>query len=218
VIERDTYIETADGAAWERLHSVVRPSADATLRWAVIEFEDDCGMVPQDEWWDYVQRYLLLLRSDAEMVVTRRYGWGQALAIICGVGLAVGYATIWRGRGFLVWCIAGLVGGLIASVQTRSEGRTWWPNEALAPFETAGDMLRVLRTVPGFRKLRYPGTRHPGWGPPSWAGALLCPVGAAEVAVLGLWVFVPLLMPTETIAFVTPEAGPVGSRCGERPE
>jgi hypothetical protein len=110
--------------------------------------------------WDYFQRLLLLLRSDASLVTVRlhRWTWRQAIAIVALAGFIVGVFLIGLGWQVLLLTIPlGALAMLISRARTDEELQS--ANFLrLVPYSSVSELVSVHRTVPGFRKRRYPAT------------------------------------------------------------
>ena len=111
--------------------------------------------------WDYFQRLLLLLRSDASLTTDRhrRWTWRQPIALAAIVAFICGISLIGFGLQLLLITIPL---GVVSMLLSR------WPTEEaepdpddffvrLTPYSSVAQMLAVHRRVPDFRKRRYPG-------------------------------------------------------------
>ncbi len=124
-------------------------------------FYDDCKdhtVVLSKTEWDYFQRILLLLRSDATVCrePRRLWSWRQgvaALALICGYAAML--ATGFDERSYLIVAACGLVSVAISDV-VRGPTGVEKEASALTPFQSISDVLRVRRSAPGFSKRQYP--------------------------------------------------------------
>ncbi len=153
--ERLTAIETDDATAREAIW----------LLWFTYDDLKDHG---PELWekpaWDFVQRLLLLLDSDSEIESTkgqRTWGWSQAVAL-GALGLM---AWLYWGV-YHHWFFPVLIGGAISmaialwrDLAERRQGDDDPTNAA--PFASPGEIRRVLRQMPGWKKRRHPGGRSP---------------------------------------------------------
>jgi len=116
---------------------------------------------PDREGWDYLQRLLLLLRSDGEMV--KAGGPKPSARQVVAAGTLALAATVSAASGF---CWAAVLGSaaccaVVMLILSRSEhspladaaGTT--DAGLLYPFSSAAEMLALHRTVPSFRKRRF---------------------------------------------------------------
>lgn len=154
----------------ERLSAIVEATSDETVqsvRRALWFLYDDCTdhkVVASQEEWDYFNRLLLLLESDAELAPERpghrTWRLTQAVAAV----LFVGFLVIAFREGFGPHLIAyalpfGPPSMLLAWIASRQERKAMLRAEiALTPFSSVGNLLGVRRRVPGFVKLRYKGS------------------------------------------------------------
>ena len=139
---------------------------DATVEEAVLTlyfyYDDsiDHKVVATKRDWDLFQRVLLLLRSDGELVRTRRRRWTVRQPIAaCGV-VAFGLCALALGftQQLLLVCIPlGCISGLLYGWRRREEQSRPWDPEIISPFSSVAEMLGVRRLLPGFAKRRYPG-------------------------------------------------------------
>ena len=146
----------------EEIEAISEATQDPAVRLIVSELwhcYDDCKdhiVVLSKEWWDYIQRLVLLLKSE-NMVVEERWrvwSWTQAVAL-AGMLSSVVSLILW-GVGPHLLAIAVALGILAASLARRATHRL--PTRdviALMPFSRVADLLSVYRTC-GFRKRRFP--------------------------------------------------------------
>lgn len=108
--------------------------------------------------WDYFQRLLLILRSDAELssFVKRRWSWDHALAWIA-LSAFIGIAVIvgWGGH-LLLWAIPfGIISVLIGNYRGRRESAPLPDEIACVPFDSFSQIRQFRQHLPGFEKRRY---------------------------------------------------------------
>jgi hypothetical protein len=137
------------------------------LFWSHYDDVEDHKVVASKEEWDYFQRLLLILKSDAEIVEeTGKRVWTarQAVAAVC---LAVfGVAVAKTGFGYDLLCVTvplGIVSMLLSHWRSCVEARRLHDQTALLPFGSVSELLSLRRKVRNFVKARYPahlGTRQ----------------------------------------------------------
>lgn len=110
--------------------------------------------------WDYFQRLLLLLRSDAALATDREreWSWRQAIASSAIVAFFGGMLLLGFGWQLLLITVPlGAVSMLLSRWPTAAaESDTDDDFVRLTPYSSVAEMLAVHRTVPAFRKRRYP--------------------------------------------------------------
>lgn len=144
-------------------------TVDETVRYVLRVFaeliEDDLQLAYADKAdWDYLQRLRLVLASDEELVVDRRYRWhvSQGMAAATLAILALLYWNV--GVEWIVLAALGAAVGL---------GLNEWRNrvdEAEAapdpfhckPFKSLAELARARARAANFRKVRYPHEWKPG--------------------------------------------------------
>ncbi len=118
--------------------------------------------------WDYLQRLLLLLDSDGEIVDehARRWTWRQPVAAAGVLTFIAAAAQLlpggWRPGApdwlatYYLLCLpfAGLW-HLLEAARFREHWRRQAGFELLTPYASVSEMLRARRRVPEFRKMRY---------------------------------------------------------------
>jgi hypothetical protein len=138
-----------------------------SLFWCHYDDVEDHKVVASKEEWDYFQRLLLILRSDAEIVQEtgkRKWTARQAVAAVCLAlfGLAV-VKTGWGSHLFLTTLPLGIVSMLLSHWRSRDEAGRLHDQTALLPFGSVSELLSLRRKVRSFVKARYPahlGTRR----------------------------------------------------------
>lgn len=122
---------------------------------------DDCtdhNVILTKAEWDYFQRLILILRSDAELSSTdeRRWSWDHALAwtallafvaISCGVG--------WGWHLFALAIPFGILSLLISNYRRSREHVPGTRQIALMPFGSYSDIRRLRSALPTFQKRAY---------------------------------------------------------------
>jgi hypothetical protein len=115
--------------------------------------------------WDYVQRLILILKSDGQIESTTRRHWDFTQLVAVAALLLYLYAATWFGFGrqllavaipFSVVSIAIYLWRGWTAAENRPESKI-----ALAPFSSVSEMLRLHRSLPTFRKRRCPAELKP---------------------------------------------------------
>ncbi len=120
---------------------------------------DDHTVVLSKEGWDYSQRLLLLLRSDAELSIERRRRWTSRQAVACLTLLCFLWVAIPTGLGAHLFIVAipfGAISITISTARRRPSKSEIERLTTLAPFSSTAQVLTVRRNVGGFQKRRYP--------------------------------------------------------------
>jgi len=125
---------------------------------------DDCKdhkIVASKEQWDYFNRLLLLLASDAEIEVAKtwhRWRISQAAAALCLAGFA--WVVIRTGFDIQLLACALPFGAVSLAIgwfnSQQRKARIPSRNDAIVPFPSIGSLRQVRRRVPGFVRTRYP--------------------------------------------------------------
>lgn len=149
----------------DEIHEIGSQTADDTVDFVVngLWFHyDDCkdhlaGLSKSE--WDYFQRLILLLESDAVIERVRQRHWSLR-QVVAGVGLIGFGLCVWRfGIGWHLFGFALLFGPisiLLSYWRNRSERRQDEARLLLAPFLSFSELRSVRKTVSGFSKRRYP--------------------------------------------------------------
>jgi hypothetical protein len=149
----------------EEINEIRSATADDTVQFVVDSLwlhYDDCkdhlaGLSKPE--WDYFQRLILLLESDAEIERVRQRYWSvrqlvAGMALI-GFGLCVfRFGIGWHLFGFALFF--GPVSMLLSYWRNRSERRQAEEQLRLAPFSSISELRVVRQSVSGFSKRRYP--------------------------------------------------------------
>ena len=123
---------------------------------------DDCkdhlaGLSKQE--WDYFQRLILLLESNAEIERVRQRRW-SVRQVVAGVGLiGFGLCVVRYGIGWHLFGLALLFGPisiLLSYWRNHSARRQDEEQLRLVPFSSISELRAVRRSVPGFSKRAYP--------------------------------------------------------------
>jgi hypothetical protein len=149
----------------EEINEIRTATADGTAQFVVDSLwfhYDDCkdhlaGLSKPE--WDYFQRLILLLKSDAaiERVRQRRWSVRQVVAGIClvGFGLCVfRFGVGWHLFGFAL--LFGPASILLSYWRNRSERRQAKERLRLAPFSSISELRSVRKEVSGFSMEKYP--------------------------------------------------------------
>ncbi len=109
--------------------------------------------------WDYFQRLVLLLHSEAEIhtVSERRWSLRQLAAVVSLA--AFGWIVYQLGIGQHLIAFAFLFGPISIGIsywQRHSEAKRQTERPELFPFNAVSQLRRIRRTVPGFSKKRRP--------------------------------------------------------------
>jgi hypothetical protein len=117
------------------------------------------------EAWDYFQRLILVLHSDAHIQVSKRRRWDYTHVVALTTLALVTYAAWWLGWGMqlvvlLIPC--GIVSIAISCWRGRSASKNVDKEQiALMPFSSVSELLPLRRSVQKFRKRKYPATMTP---------------------------------------------------------
>jgi len=151
----------------EALDEAVNATEDKTV-WTVRQelwfHYDDCKdhrIVASKEQWDHFNRLLLVLESDGEMEIVRTWHtWHprQVVATVLFITFMVVAVQSGFGEHLVVLALPfGPFSMLLAWLKSRHRKRTTPAAEtALAPFPSVRSLLAIRRSVPAFRRKRYP--------------------------------------------------------------
>ncbi len=132
----------------------------ADLLWYHYDDLQDHKVVASKEEWDFFQRLLLILKSDADLIEEtgrRRWGARQAVAAIClAVFVVVLAKTGWGSHLFLATIPLGGVSVLLKLWDSGLEEARLRQQAPLIPFGSISEMRSLRRKVRGFVKSRYP--------------------------------------------------------------
>ncbi len=149
----------------EEVHEIRGASDDPTVTHIASSlwyYYDDCKDHTVDlskEAWDYFQRLILVLQSDAHVEIETHRRWSVtqagaaiALALFC-------LCAVWLGIGYHLLAVAvpfGLVSVLLSHWRGRGAPQLSPRQRSLIPFSSIAEILTVRRSVSGFTKHRYP--------------------------------------------------------------
>ena len=132
----------------------------ASLFWYHYDDVDDHKVVASKEEWDYFQRLLLILKSDADIVSEgglRKWTARQGVAAVClAIFVVVLVKTGFGSHLFLATAPLGLVSMWLWHWRSCAEARRLHEQTAMSPFGSLRELLSVRRTVGSFVKVRYP--------------------------------------------------------------
>lgn len=150
----------------DQIMAISGQTQDETVRIVVQQlwfFYDDCTnhrVVLSKEAWDYIQRLLLLLDSDAELLSEkhRRWTWKQTFAVTAlSIFMAIAFMS---GLGVHLYILAipfGLISMILSAVEAKAQAKD--PNAdrivRLTPFKNLTQLLVLRRRSRRFRKRRY---------------------------------------------------------------
>ncbi len=131
-----------------------------SLFWCHYDDVEDHKVVASKEEWDFFQRLLLILKSDADIVEEigkRRWTARQAIAAACLVVFAVVVAkTGWGSHLSLATVPLGGVSVLLKLWHSNFKESRLRQHAPLVPFGSYSEICSFRRKVRGFAKLRYP--------------------------------------------------------------
>lgn len=135
--------------------------------WRYYDDLTDHKVVASEEDLDFFHRLLLMLRSNAEYAVTKGRYWTVRNGIaICCLLLIAGRAA-WLGFEYPAGLsiMVGLVSMALTFSRRWSEPVQSSREKAMVPFDSVCELMAVRKSVPSFRKKRYPvhlqSRRHP---------------------------------------------------------
>lgn len=141
-------------------------SADPTIEhvtrglWFLYDDCKDHKVVLSKEAWDYCQRLILLLKSDAHVETETRKRWSitQLVAGVAFFGFAVCAAQLGIGKHLFALAVPfGLVSIALSRLQERSRRRIPESEEiAMMPFSRVSEICAIRRQVRHFSKWKYP--------------------------------------------------------------
>ncbi|MHC1767374.1 MAG: hypothetical protein AB9869_24370 [Verrucomicrobiia bacterium] len=139
----------------------------ANLFWYHYDDIEDHKVVASKGEWDFFQRLLLILKSEANIVEeTGKRIWTarQAVAVVCLVLFAVVVAkTGWGSHLYVATVPLGCVSVLLKLLRSNVEEAQLRQQTPVLPFGSVAEIRSVRRKVHGFVKSRYPtqlGTRQ----------------------------------------------------------
>ena len=150
----------------ELLSDIAARTKDETVKqvvslfWYHYDDIDDHKVVASKEEWDYFQRLLLILKSDADIVSEsgmRKWTVRQAVATAClAIFVMVVVKTGFASHLFLATAPLGVISLLLWHWRSRVEEGRLHEQTAMSPFGALSELLSVRRKVSSFVKTRYP--------------------------------------------------------------
>ena len=136
------------------------PTVNEVIRAAWFHYDDckDHKVHLSKPEWDYFQRLLLILGSDAELSSSHssRWSWDHLiawLALIAFVGIAFVVGWGWH---LILWAVPfGIVSILISIYRHRREPEFEPRDAACIPFESLSQIRWLRGQFPGFQKRKY---------------------------------------------------------------
>ena len=166
VIHRYLSDETTAFKLDEALSEIGAKTTDETVEQVVgllWQLYDDCQdhkVVASKEEWDFFQRLILVLKSDADIVAeTGKRTWTARQAVAAVYLGLFGLAVVKTGFGNHLYCATvplGIISMLVAHWRSCVEARRLRDQTALVPFGSVSEMLSLRRKVRNFVKGRYP--------------------------------------------------------------
>ncbi len=151
----------------EKLSEIEARTKDETVKyvraqlWGVYDDCDDHKVVCDKTEWDMIQRLLLLLKSDASVVVETGKAKRTARQAIAAAGLGVAAWIVWKtgwGKHLLIFNIPlGVVSMGMSWWRARAERQSEGHEDAVAPFGSLVELRSSRRAARDFVKRRYPG-------------------------------------------------------------
>jgi hypothetical protein len=130
------------------------------MLWYHYDDVENHKVVASKEEWDYFQRLLLFLKSDAGIVQERgerKWTARQAVAAVCLALFGLAAAKTGFGYHLLVVTIPlGIVSMLLSHWRSRDNARRLHNQTVLVPFGSISELLSLRRKVRNFVKARYP--------------------------------------------------------------
>lgn len=157
----------------EMLAEIVSVTEDKTVhdvRW-LLWFCYDCDNhnIHDDitkEGWDYLNRILLLMESNAEdaEIIMKTWRWTHrelVSTLFLAVYVAFGICTNFWSNIFTYWACnlpVAIVLAILSRFSSRNKSQLSTSELALTPFPSRSFLLSVRRAAPGFKKMKYSGT------------------------------------------------------------
>jgi hypothetical protein len=130
--------------------------------WLWFHYDDlkDHKVVASKAQWDYFNRLLLLLASNAEIEINRTWrGWhmSQVPAGLCVACLAFIVLRTGVGYHLIIYALPfSFLSLVIGRFNRRRMAKLRPEDDSLIPFQSFSDLRAIRRGVPGFIKARYP--------------------------------------------------------------
>jgi hypothetical protein len=142
-------------------------SDDSVILYVVDElwhFYDDCKdhkVALAKVEWDYINRLMLLLESDAQITVEKSTKWrfSQLFAVVGLFFFCLCVALSGFGEHlFIVTVPLGVLSIVIARIRDKSEPVLSKKELALMPFKSRAEIFALLRELPDFKKMKHTGS------------------------------------------------------------
>lgn len=143
------------------LMTISSDTEDQTVREIMIglwgQYDDftDHKVVASKESWDYMQRLLLILKSNARLEVPKRRRWTHRQSIAISFLTLFLTVVIYADSGILA-CFAYVVVGVVSLALLHWHERLSEPDSAMVPFSSLTEIVKVRKSVPSFSKQSYP--------------------------------------------------------------
>jgi len=124
-------------------------------------FYDDCKdhkVALNKGAWDYINRLILLLESDGQIIIdnSRRWRFTQLLAFLGLLFFCVCIAVSGFGEHLLIVTVPlGVLSFVITWIRDKSEPVLSKNELALIPFKSRSEILALRRKLPDFEKVKY---------------------------------------------------------------
>lgn len=111
--------------------------------------------------WDFINRLMLLLKSDARITIDKNSKWhftqlvaAVSLLLFCLCTAVLGFGE----HLFIVAIPFGIISFVIAKIRNKSKPELSKNELALTPFKSRSEILTLRRKLPYFKKMKYSST------------------------------------------------------------
>ncbi|MEX0717670.1 MAG: hypothetical protein WD066_13840 [Planctomycetaceae bacterium] len=148
----------------DRIHAIAAASSDPTVKrvalclWFFYDDVIDHHVAWSRQECDFVQRLVLVLRSDAHVDVIQSRKWSGLQLPAIALLLLFAMCTSWLGFGqqlFAATPVLGVASIIIAKCRNRRASAPSPERITLAPFDSIASLARIRRRVREFEKRRY---------------------------------------------------------------
>lgn len=160
-VERYLNEETTAFEFDDDLEVISSDTEDQTVReifvalWGQYDDLTDHKVVASKESWDYIQRLLLILKSNARLKIPKRRRWTRRQSIASSSLVLFLTVVIYSDFGIPA-CFAYMVVGVVSLALFYWHERLPESDSAMAPFSSLAEIVKVRKSVPNFSKQRYP--------------------------------------------------------------